>query len=111
MVPFIIKNICRGKNVGMFRGTGKSIMNSESFGAGSTIKDSKNTYLVVSNADNNQVYLICLNTMEMLPKSVNVEDVNYMSQTETRDLVNNNLTDAFSDYEFIPAGLKEEWCL
>jgi hypothetical protein len=90
----------------MFRPTSPSPIDPEHFGVGSVIKGSKEEYVVFAyNAQ--YVGLIDMSTYMQVPgEAVAVEDINYMTESETRELVRNQLPWTFSDYEFNAGGRK-----
>lgn len=91
----------------MFRPiTNQTEMVLDHFGVGSTISEPRIQYLVVAAADN-VIALLNLNTMLIYGQEVVVEDLNYLKEDEVRELVRNNLSDAFSDYDYDPRGLKQ----
>lgn len=91
----------------MFRPkTNQTEMVYDHFGIGSTISEPRIQYLVVAAADN-VIALLNLNTMWIYGQEVVVEDLNYLKEDEVRELVRMNLSDAFSDYDYDPRGLKQ----
>lgn len=91
----------------MFRGKKPSDLNPKNFGAGSRIEGAPSeSWLVICNDD--RVGLIDLQTFRLVEGSIAAEDPNYLTESQTRELVqliDNNYT--FSDYDFHPAGFKE----
>lgn len=95
----------------MFRDTGNAKMSKDTVGVGSTVKgnfDSED-YMFVCIGDKS-VGLLNLQTMIIDGKSVvSVEDINYISSAEARNILNslgNKLNWTFTDFEIIPKGLK-----
>lgn len=92
----------------MFRGTLASKMQKDQFGVGSLVKGGNfQSWLVVG--FDNSVNLVDLYTMVMVSDEwVNVEDMNFLSTNEARELVDlTGLHWTFTDYELEPAGLKK----
>ena len=92
----------------MFRGSKPSDISPKNFGAGSIIEGSPGDRWLVVNYGDNSVRLVDLNYFGLLNGSVAVEDPNYLTETQARELV--RLIDdcyTFSDYELVPEGLKE----
>lgn len=92
----------------MFRGTVASKMHLDQFGVGSLIKGGNFQSWLVIGFDN-AVNLIDLYTMMMVSDEwVNVEDVNFLSTDEARELMNlTGLHWTFTDYDLEPEGLKK----
>lgn len=90
----------------MFKKTEPSTRSNTQFGLGSVIVGAANEKYVVVMESLSSVKLLNLSTFEPLIASAVVRDLNYMTEEETRSLVNVSLSGAFSDYTFDPAGLK-----
>jgi hypothetical protein len=89
----------------MFRGTKRSELSRENFSVGSFIGEGNNPkkWLVVSCG--NYVQLLRMKDFDLLGASVTVEDPNFLSKEETRNLIK-VLPGTFTDYDFDPQGLK-----
>lgn len=98
----------------MFRDVPDTGINPEVMGAGSVIcggaKDSQHeNYLVVANGNNTAVALIDNLTFKIVSPWVNVENVNYLSSSECRELVSevsNKLQWTFTDFFMATRGMK-----
>lgn len=90
----------------MFRGIQKSKMQHDQFGVGSIFEAGRNErFLVVF--QHSAIKVLSLQTFELSANSVQVEDVNFLTQEETRQIVNlTGLNYTFSDFDFKSAGLK-----
>ena len=90
----------------MFRNLRPSDLNPKNFGAASTIAGDPSESWVVVNEDG-KVRLMNLQTFQMVPGHIEVEDPNWLTESQARELVrliDNNYT--FSDYTLLPKGFK-----
>ena len=98
----------------MFRDVPDTGINPDVMGAGSVIcggpKDSQHeNYLVVANGNKTAVALVDNMTFSLVSSWVNVENVNYLSSSECRDLVkevSNKLQWTFTDFFMATRGMK-----
>lgn len=98
----------------MFRDVPDTGINPEVMGAGSVIcggpKDSQHeNYLIVANANKTAVALVDNLTYCLVSKWVNVENVNYLSSSECRELTNevgSKLMWTFTDFFMATRGMK-----
>jgi len=90
----------------MFRGTQKTELSERNFSAGSYINvGSFGKFMVISDGKHG-VNLLNLNTYEVMGKWNNVQDPNFLSEAETRELV--GIMDiTFTDCDFDPKGMKK----
>lgn len=91
----------------LFRLTEKTDIDPEVMGVGSLIKCPGEKFLIVQ--DNNSPNIIRLMNMidyKVSSTHVVVENVNYISENELRQLMSYVCSGAFSDYEFNPKGIK-----
>jgi hypothetical protein len=89
----------------MFRGTKRTQLSKENFGAGSFVGEGNDPkkWLVV--AQGSSVVLMRMKDFELIGLLVPVEDPNFLSKEETRNLIN-VLPGTFTDYDFDTRGLK-----
>jgi hypothetical protein len=74
---------------------------------GSVIKGGTEEKYIVFGHNAKYVGLIDMSTyLQLTGQPVEVEDINYMTEAETRELVRQQLPWAFSDYEFDAGGTK-----
>lgn len=94
----------------MFRDTDGTEINEKYFSVGSVVIAGHNKYLVVG--EGKYVRLLCLKTFKVLKGGRDVEDPNFLSATEARELISNTAGDllqyTFSDFDLDPRGLKYE---
>ena len=98
----------------MFRDVPDTGINPEVMGAGSVIcggpKDSQHeNYLIIANGDKTAVALVDNLTYCLASKWVNVENVNYLSSMECRELTNevgSKLMLTFTDFFVATRGMK-----
>jgi len=92
----------------MFRNSKPSDISLKNFGAGSTIEGSPGEKWLVVNDGDNRVRLVDMEYYGALDGSVEVEDPNFLTEEQARQLV--RLIDdcyTFSDYTLNPAGIKQ----
>ena len=88
----------------MFRNTSQSLPNKAHFGVGSVIVTPDSTrYLVIHH--NSLARLVNLHTFALVPVSVEVDDVNHLSEVEASELCAH--IGLFDTLAFSTAGLKE----
>lgn len=83
----------------------KSPLNVNNFGAGSILKFEKHRYLLI--CERSTIRLVDLNTMELLPGQVLVQDPNHITYDEVDAICGlTGLCATRSDFDFISKGLK-----
>lgn len=95
----------------MFRNTKKSEINHEHFGAGSVIQAGPTRNFLVIADHFNYVYAVDCNTFNIIGNGVVIEDKNWLTASEARELVNavgSVLHMTFSDFTLYPAGMKNK---
>lgn len=92
----------------MFRDTSKSPMSPQNFGVGSIIDAyGSGKFLVVADQVDDVVYLVRLKDMMALPGQIGVMDINHLSESEARELVElTQLNYTFSDFTLDSKGIK-----
>jgi hypothetical protein len=90
----------------MFRDTLKSEKDPTHFGIGSTITGEGNEAFLVICTGVNCVSLLDWGTFKVKGPSIAVEDVNFLTENETRTLVSASLPWTISDYTLSPKGMK-----
>jgi hypothetical protein len=87
----------------------KSPLDKSHFGAGSIVRAGEKKYLVIT--INDKVTLLSLDTFEFFGNGIESTDVNYLSEDEARQLINQTVgaelkLEHTDDFELLPAGLK-----
>ena len=90
----------------MFRMKQGLKMDPSRFGVGSVINGGRTNRLLVVAVDDSHTRLLDLMTFTLLHPVVKVEDVNFISEDECRQLISGTGW-AFSDFEFETEGLKD----
>ena len=90
----------------MFRGTKPSLMDPKSFGVGTVVKEGHDMFLLVA-AFTREVCFIDLATFAKASDYIKVEDVNFLSEKEAREVIDSMKRGAtFTDYFISTSGLK-----
>ena len=90
----------------MFRGKEASFVDPKHFGVGSIVNGGSMMRLMVVAVDGSHVRLLDLSNFGLLYPVVKVEDVNFMSEDEVRQLISGTNW-AFTDFVYDPKGVKE----
>ena len=94
----------------MFRGQSDTDLSVKNFSVGSIINANGDKYLVIATRGQRSVELLDLQTYKQVEGSATVEDINFMSEQELRELVDVSIGRirqwTFSDFDFDPQGLK-----
>jgi len=94
----------------MFRGQSDTDLSVKNFSVGSIINANGDKYLVIATRGQRSVELLDLQTYKHVEGSATVEDINFMSEQELRELVDVSIGRirqwTFSDFDFDPQGLK-----
>lgn len=93
--------------MGMFRGTGNTVMDKTKMGVGSIVNGyTCGRWLIVADGDQS-INLLSLSTFKLAGDVTHVEDIHHVSSDELYAALNTmKLNMAFSDYDFDPKGMK-----
>ena len=93
--------------MGMFRGTGNTVMDKTKIGVGSIVNGYTCGRWVIVAVGENAINLLSLSTFRLSGSPTVVEDIHHLSSDELYAALNTmNLNMAFSDYDFDPKGMK-----
>ena len=89
-----------------FKQSGNTEIKLDHFGAGSVIDGHSYGKWLVIQCDSDSVSLVNLNTFDVVDGLVRVSDVYHLTENEARELVQECLDWAFSDFDYDAVGLK-----